>query len=125
MPGWEFCKIEPRIILGAEEEGPKRRSNEKFSERHFTYRMTVERFTPDGLDVMEQGPAYQALRDDSEPHKEMSEKMLSKLGQQGWEPFFTDTRTSSTFFIWHLKRKIEEAAAAPNAEPPVQAKPEA
>lgn len=109
MAGWEFCKIEPRIILtDAADEGQKRRSNEKFSERRFTYRMSAQRFTPDGLEPMAEGPIYQALRDDSEAHKEMSEKMLSALGAQGWEPFFTDTRTSSSYFIWHLKRKLPE-----------------
>jgi len=38
----------------------------------------------------------------------MGEMLMAKLGQQGWEPFFTDTRSSQDYFTWHLKRAVND-----------------
>lgn len=111
MAQWEFCKIERQTLGSATPDALKgrpanRSSGEKFTERMYLFRMTVQRFTPDGLEQIDQSDEYKAFLDDG-IHNQVGEKLLARLGQQGWEPFFTDTRSSQNYFTWHLKRKIE------------------
>ncbi|HEX9018511.1 MAG TPA: hypothetical protein VF806_04965 [Anaerolineaceae bacterium] len=111
MPQWEFCKVERQTIGSYEHETTKgrptgRASGEKFTERMYVFRMTAQRFTPDGLQPFTQTEEYKAFLDDP-LHNQMGEKLLAKLGQEGWEPFFTDTRSSQNYFIWHLKKPVQ------------------
>ncbi len=109
MSKWEFCKIEPQTLGEDRSEGEKpRQRNDRFNDRRYVFRMTAQQFTPEGVKVIEQGEEYRGLRDDNDLHKEMSEKLLAKMGQDGWEPFFTDTRSSQSYFVWHLKRAANE-----------------
>jgi hypothetical protein len=110
MAVWEFCKIE-RETVGPAESGPAKGSGksggEKFNDRLFLFRMTAVRFTPDGLVKFAESEEYRGFVRDDPMHNQMGEKLLAKLGGEGWEPFFTDTRSSPDFFSWHLKRQVE------------------
>lgn len=112
MAKWEFCKVERETVGNADGEGshkPQNRRNagDRYTERLYLFRMTAQQFTPDGLKCIEQTEEYKAFLE-GDIHNEMGEKLMAKLGEQGWEPFFTDTRSSQDYFTWHLKRQITE-----------------
>ena len=116
MAAWEFCKIE-RETVGPAESGPAkggqpkgggRSGAEKLNDRLFIFRMTAQRMTPDGLEKFDQTEEYRGFMRDDPMHNQMGEKLLARLGGEGWEPFFTDTRSSPDYFSWHLKRQVEK-----------------
>ena len=116
MAHWEFCKIERETVGSAADSGSSgagtgekkpqnRRGGDRFTERLYMFRMTAQLFTPDGLKCIDQTEEYKAFLEGA-VHNEMGEMLMAKLGQQGWEPFFTDTRSSQDYFTWHLKRAV-------------------
>lgn len=112
MAEWEFCKIERENLGAAEKETARggsggRGSGEKFTDRVYLFRMTAVRFTPGGYEKFIETDEYRGFLRDDPIHNQWGEKLLALLGQAGWEPFFTDTRSSQDYFIWHLKRKVE------------------
>lgn len=114
MALWEFCKVERETVGPADQQAAKggsggRGSGEKFTDRVFLFRMTAQRFTPTGLEKFAEGEEYRGFMRDDPIHNKMGEMLLAHLGQEGWEPFFTDTRTSPDYFMWHLKRQKKEA----------------
>lgn len=110
MAEWEFCKVERETIGPAEQGkgGGGGRSGEKFTDRLFMFRMTAVRLTPDGLEKIAETEEYRGFVREDPVHNQWGEKLLALLGQQGWEPFFTDTRSSPDYFSWHLKRQKPE-----------------
>lgn len=112
MAEWEFCKVERETVGPAEKEPQKgaggarggHGSGEKFADRVYLFRMTAQRFTPGGLEKFAETEEYRGFLRDDPMHNQMGEKLLAHLGQEGWEPFFTDTRSNPDYFSWHLKR---------------------
>lgn len=114
MDEWEFCKIERETVGPAESGGggaPKSgggRGAEKYTDRVFLFRMTAQRFTPDGLEKFAETEEYRGFMREDPIHNKMGEMLLARLGREGWEPFFTDTRSTPDYFTWHLKRLVGE-----------------
>jgi hypothetical protein len=107
MAQWEFCKVE-RETVGPAEKDAKSGGREKAADRVYLFRMTAQRFTPGGTEKFAESEEYRGFLRDDPIHNQMGEKLLGLLGHEGWEPFFTDTRSSADYFMWHLKRKVEE-----------------
>jgi len=122
MAQWEFCKIERETVGAAEKEPAKGGSGtrggshggahggahgagDKFTDRVYIFRMTAQRFTAGGLEKFAETEDYRGFVRDDPMHNQMGEKLLARLGEDGWEPFFTDTRSSQDYFSWHLKRQ--------------------
>ncbi len=110
MAEWEFCKVERETVGPAEQAkgSATGRGSEKFTDRLFMFRMTAQRLTPTGLEKIAETEEYRGFTRDDPMHNQWGEKLLAMLGQQGWEPFFTDTRSSQDYFSWHLKRQKPE-----------------
>jgi hypothetical protein len=109
MAAWEFCKLERETVGPAEKDAAKGAQGgrgEKFNDRVYLFRMTAQRFRPDGLEKIAETETYRGFLRDDPIHNQWGERLLAQLGQDGWEPFFTDTRSSPDYFLWHLKRPV-------------------